>query len=163
MMEEREAQAKAIVEGIESQWSEVGERAERRERALKEDVERETRRADEAERRLEHLQRVMQKVDMGELPLPPGTPARVGGDVLTQGIAGLSPTVAMASRAQRTGRTFTEVYADYVKVQDELAKRNAEFDHMERTLGAVLAQIEERVSNVDRFAASNYLHQWIDI
>jgi nucleoprotein TPR len=30
-------------------------------------------------------------------------------------------------------------------LQDELAKKSAEYDHMDRTLSAVLAQIEERV------------------
>lgn len=57
---------------------------------------------------------------------------------------GLSPTVAMASRAQRSGKTFTEVYAEHVKLQEEYARKSAEYDHMDRTLQAVLAQIEER-------------------
>jgi nucleoprotein TPR len=58
---------------------------------------------------------------------------------------GLSPTVAMATRVQRSGKTFTEVYADYVQLQEEYAKKCAEYDHMDRTLSSVLAQIEERV------------------
>lgn len=58
---------------------------------------------------------------------------------------GLSPTVAMASRSQRSGKTFTEVYADYVRLQEDYARKSAEYDHMDRTLSAVLAQIEERV------------------
>lgn len=47
---------------------------------------------------------------------------------------GLSPTVAMASRVQRSGKTFTEVYADYVQLQEEYTKKCAEYDHMDRTL-----------------------------
>ncbi|KAI9059234.1 hypothetical protein FKP32DRAFT_1606262 [Trametes sanguinea] len=83
----------------------------------------------------------------------PGTPARgvstpvrngTPSDILTQGMLGLSPTVAMASRAQRGGKSFTEVYSDYIKLQEEYARKCAEFDHMDRTLSAVLAQIEER-------------------
>ncbi|KAH9009576.1 hypothetical protein EDB84DRAFT_1571134 [Lactarius hengduanensis] len=65
-------------------------------------------------------------------------------DVLMQSIMSLSPTVAIASRAQRTGKTFTEVYADHVRLQDEYAKKCAEYDRMDRTLAQVLAQIEER-------------------
>jgi hypothetical protein len=52
----------------------------------------------------------------------------------------LSPTVAMASRAQRSGKTFTEVYADHRYV-----KKNTDYDRMARTLAQVLAQIEECV------------------
>jgi len=52
----------------------------------------------------------------------------------TEGILGLSPTVAMVNRSQKSGKTFTEVYTDYIRLQDELAKKSAEYDHMDRTL-----------------------------
>ena len=156
-MEEREAQAKAIVEGIEAEWADVGARAERREAVLREEIAQERRRAEDAEVRIDEMERVLEKVDRGEFPVPvvgsmtPATPARGGTsatpDLLTQGMMGLSPTVAMASRSQRSGKTFTEVYAEYVRLQEEHAHKTAEYNHMERTLGAVLAQIEERVCN----------------
>jgi nucleoprotein TPR len=60
-------------------------------------------------------------------------------DPVMQGIMGLSLTVAVASKAQRGGKTFTEVYGDYIRLQDELAKKSAECEHMDRTLSAVLA------------------------
>lgn len=163
MMEEREAHAKDIVNNIEREWAAVGEKAERREMKLKEEIDREARRADDAEKRVEELERVFERMDRGEFPVPqssissafrspgpgsmPSTPARnVHGtpDFMTQGMMGLSPTVAMASRAQKTGKTFTEVYGEYVKLQEEYAKKCAECDHMDRTLQAVLSQIEER-------------------
>ena len=152
MMEERETQAKAIVDGIEKEWAGVGDRAERREAGLKEEAERERHRAEDAERRVEEMERVLERVNRGEFSLPlvagtPATPARgMTPDLVTQGMLGLSPTVAMASRAQKSGKSFTEVYADYVRLQDDYARRTAEYDHMDRTLSAVLAQIEERVS-----------------
>ena len=166
MMEEREAQAKAIVESIEKEWAGVGDRAERREAVLREEIEAAKMRAEAAEKRVEELQTVLDRMDRGEFPIPgvgmgspsvagtPGTPLRTPArdglsagtpDILTQGMIGLSPTVAMASRSQRSGKTFTEVYADYVKLQEEYARKSAEYDHMDRTLSAVLAQIEERV------------------
>ena len=58
---------------------------------------------------------------------------------------GLSPMVEIASRAERSGKTFTEVYADHVHLQDEYATKCAEYDHMDSdcTLAQVLvAQIE---------------------
>ncbi len=162
MMEEREAQAKAIVDSIEKDFAGVGDRAERREAVLREEIENQKQRAEEAERRVEELQAVLDRMDRGEFPIPafagsisqPGTPARgistpvrMGSspDILSQGIIGLSPTVAIASRAQRGGKSFTEVYSDYIKLQDEYSRKCAEYDHMDRTLSAVLAQIEERV------------------
>lgn len=151
MVEAREAQSKAIVENVEQEWATVNESADRREAALLEQVERERSRTEAAEARLEELERVLEKVNRGEFPVPapgsslPSTPARGSTDILTQGMMDLSPTVAMASRAQRSGKTFTEVYADHVRLQDEYAKKCAEYDRMARTLAQVLAQIEERV------------------
>ncbi|KAI0357500.1 hypothetical protein OH77DRAFT_1435746 [Trametes cingulata] len=161
MMEEREAQAKAIVDSLERDFAGVGDRAERREAVLREEIENQKQRAEEAEKRVEELQAVLDRLDRGEFPIPtfvgspgaPGTPARgistparngTPSDILTQGMLGLSPTVAMASRAQRGGKSFTEVYSDYIKLQEDYARKCAEYDHMDRTLSAVLAQIEER-------------------
>ncbi|KAI0736332.1 hypothetical protein C8Q72DRAFT_803970 [Fomitopsis betulina] len=163
MMEAREAQAKAIVEGIEQDYAGISERAGRREAALKDEIEEQRQRAEQAEKRIEELEAVMERLDRGEFPMPsftaeglqgtPRTPARTPGmmsmmnatpDFLSQSIMGLSPTVAMASRVQRNGKTFTEVYADYVRLQEDYARKSAEFDNMDRTLSAVLAQIEER-------------------
>lgn len=162
MMEEREAQSKAIVENIEKEWAGVGDRAERREVVLREEIEAQRQRAEEAENRVSELQKILDRLDRGEFPIPgaprgsapstpargfPSTPGNTSGDFLgMEGMMGLSPTVAMASRAQRGGKTFTEVYADYVKLQDEYARKCAEYDHMDQTLASVLAQIEERVS-----------------
>jgi nucleoprotein TPR len=153
MMEEREKQAKEVVENIEREWATVGEKAERRETVLKEETERERKGREEAEKRLDQLEAVLERMGRGELPIPgrntPSTPFRTPGlsDPMADGMLGLSPTVAMASRSQRSGKTFTEVYADYVRLQEDYAKKSAEYDHMDRTLSSVLAQIEERVRN----------------
>ena len=47
MMEEREAQAKAIVDNIEKEWAGIGDRAERREVVLREEIEAQRQRANE--------------------------------------------------------------------------------------------------------------------
>ena len=136
-------------------------------------------RAEAAEKQVADLQKVLDRMDRGEFPVPisgagesasaPGTPVRQvpvtpirngtpGNDILTSGMMGLSPTVAIASRVQKGGKTFTEVYADYVKLQEEYAKKATEYEHMDRTLTAVLAQIEERVSYLQsQFISSVYL------
>ncbi|KAF9556729.1 hypothetical protein CPC08DRAFT_75963 [Agrocybe pediades] len=147
MMEEREKQAKEIVENVEREWATVGEKAERREAVLKEETERERRGREAAEKRLEQLEAVLARIDRGVAGSAPSTPFKTPGvasDFLSDGMMGLSPTVAMASRSQRGGKTFTEVYADYIKLQEDHGKMRAEYEHMERTLSSVLAQIEER-------------------
>lgn len=165
VMEERETHSKTMIENIEKEWATVGERAERREVVLREEIETQKQRAEEAETRVAELRRVLDRVDSGEFPVPVGgsisaqstpsrgflsTPVRNGAsDFISQGLMSLSPTVAMASRAQKGGKTFTEVYADYVKLQEDYARKSEEYDHMDRTLAAVLAQIEERVGTSD--------------
>ncbi|KIK98776.1 hypothetical protein PAXRUDRAFT_823499 [Paxillus rubicundulus Ve08.2h10] len=150
IMEEREMQAKEIVEGIEREWAGVGDRAEKRESALRAENEKERRAREEVEKKLEQLETVLERMHRGELPVAgrglPGTPGRASGsqDHIADAMMGLSPTVAMVSRVQKGGKTFTEVYADYVRLEEDYAKKCAEYDHMDRTLSDVLAQIEER-------------------
>ena len=84
-----------------------------------------------AEARIEELGHVLEKVNHGEFPVPtpgsslPLTPARGSTDILTQGMMDLSPTVAMASQAQQSSKTFTEVYVDHICLQDKYAKKSA--------------------------------------
>lgn len=152
IMEEREKQAKDIVEGIEREWASVGDRAEQREAALKAETEKERRAREETEKRLEQLETVIDRMHRGELPMAgrdmsvPVTPSRASSSRdAASAMLGLSPTVAMASRVQKSGKTFTQVYADYIRLEEEYAKKCAEYEHMDRTLSDVLAQIEERV------------------
>ncbi|THH00176.1 hypothetical protein EW026_g2304 [Hermanssonia centrifuga] len=159
MMQDREAQAKAIVEDVEKRWADVGDLAERREVVLREEIETQRQRAEEAEKRVQDLKGLLDRLDRGDFPHPgaaagsaPSTPARGPTtpfrndtpDFLTHGMMGLSPTVAMASRAQRGGKTFTEIYSDYIKLQEDYARKSIENEEMARSLTEVLAEIEQR-------------------
>jgi hypothetical protein len=70
MVEAREAQSKAIVENVEQEWVTVNERVDRREATLCEQMERERSRTEAAEARIEELERVLEKVNHGEFPVP---------------------------------------------------------------------------------------------
>ncbi|KAK7048611.1 protein MLP1 [Favolaschia claudopus] len=140
MMEERETKAKEIVDNIEREWAGVGEKAEQRETALREKVESERKAREDAEKRAEQLEEVIERMGRGDLPAP----GPRGLDLTADAIMGLSPTVAMVSKAQKTGKTFTEVYTDYVRLQEDFARKCTEYDRMDQTLASVLAQIEER-------------------
>jgi hypothetical protein len=146
MMEDR---SKEIVDNIEKDWADIGERAERREAALRDELDRERRVRDETDKRLEQLQTVMRRMERGELPSPgrggfmTPSPSTV---TVMDGIMDLSPTVAMVSKVQRSGMTFTEVYSELVRLQEESDRKSVEYEQMERTLASVLAQIQERVT-----------------
>ncbi|KAK0496328.1 hypothetical protein EDD18DRAFT_1353058 [Armillaria luteobubalina] len=60
------------------------------------------------------------------------------------GMMRISPTVALASKMEKTGKAFTEVYIDYLRLNKNYAQKSAEYDHMDRTLTEVLAQSEEK-------------------
>lgn len=161
MLEEREESAKAVMERVEQDWDTIGSRTEAREAALQEEINELRDRAEKAEREAQHLDGLLRRFESGEVELPnghgtpignksmgmfslPGTPAR--GDALGQSMFALSPTVALAGKSQKSGKTFTEVYSDYVRLQEAMATKTVEYEHMEVTLANVLAQIEERVS-----------------
>ncbi|KAA1479053.1 hypothetical protein DENSPDRAFT_892679 [Dentipellis sp. KUC8613] len=158
MMEECEAQAKSIVENIENEWAGVGEHAERREAARPAEAEHECKRAESAEDKIEEMEHVLEHMNRGEyaVPLPcagansngsmfetPSMPVRNGAnDPVLQGMMMLSPSVAMASHAQKGGKTFTEVYTELIRMQEQYSKKSDECNHLDRTLQSVLAQIE---------------------
>jgi len=154
LMEEREKQVKETVENLENEWAGVGQKAEAREAALKDEIDKEKRGREQAEKRIKNLETVLEGMGRGELPIPgrsslPVTPIHIAGtpgDLFNDGIGSLSPTIAIASRTQRGGKTFTEVYTEFVKLREDYAKKVMECNHLERTLQEVLAQIQERVS-----------------
>jgi len=156
LMEEREKQVKETVENLENEWAGVGQKAEAREAALKDEIAKEKRGREQAEKRIKNLETVIEGMGRGELATParnslPATPMHIPGtpgDLFNDGLGSLSPTIAIASRTQKSGKTFTEVYTDFVKLREDYAKKVMECDHMERTLQEVLAQIQERVSIV---------------
>lgn len=166
MMEEREKQAKDIVENLEDEWAGVGQKAEQRESVLKDEIEKERRGREDAEKRIRNLEAVVEGMGRGDLPLPgrgslPGTPLRTpgaNGDPFNDSMVGLSPTIAMASRAQKGGKSFTDIYTDYVKLKEDYTKKVIEYDNMDRTLQSVLAQIQERVrlAHISNLYSSNF-------
>ncbi|KAH0586397.1 Nucleoprotein TPR [Termitomyces sp. J132] len=150
MLEDREKQNKEMLEGLEREWDEHRDKSARKETVLREEIERERKAREVAEKKAEQLEGVLDRMERGELPIPmrgtPGTPFRTpsSSNLVDGNIISLSPTVAMASKTQRKGKGFTEVYADYVRLQEEYAAKCAEYDYMDRTLSSVLGQIEER-------------------
>ncbi|KZV92725.1 hypothetical protein EXIGLDRAFT_836242 [Exidia glandulosa HHB12029] len=136
MLERRQEEAQKRVEEVDREWNEMTSRAAQQEDKLRREVDRERARGDDLEKQLEELRVVMNKMGSGELPLPE---ANGNGN----GFA-LSPTASLASKLQKSGRSYTEVYTDYVRLQDELARQKQETKRLEDCLAQILADIEER-------------------
>ena len=145
MLEERENQAKELVAGIERDWEGLGEKAAASEQKLREALEEEQQRTKELESELEDLRTVLEQVNRGALPVPVVSSASAT-VVPSDSLYELSPGLAMVNRMQKSGKTFTEVYSEYVKMQGELATKALEIDRLDRTLTDVLNELEERVS-----------------
>lgn len=83
-----------------------------------------------------------------EAGLRPGTPASSNGtrgSVAINGLgAVLSPVAAVASRFQKSGKTFTEVYSENVMLTQQNAELHAEKTRLSGVLQQVLLEIEER-------------------
>lgn len=154
MMEEREEQSKQFVARIEKEWETLQEKASSAERKLEESLAEEQQRTADIEKELDDLKLVLERVNRGELPLPSSSsgdmsPSASGS---TDGLLNLSPNLAMISKMQKSGKSFTQVYADYVRMQSELTTKTLEIDRLDRTLTEVLAELEERV----RYIAIGY-------
>ncbi|KAJ1309970.1 hypothetical protein OPQ81_006728 [Rhizoctonia solani] len=165
LLEERNEEAVKRVREVEGEYESVLERAERREHKL--EAER-----DKAQARVEELEGVVRGFVAGEFaagadvsmsagnisigPGVPGTPraGTPGGVPATPRNLGtpnpfatpslLSPTAQLASRTQKGGKSYTEVYADYVRMSDELSKQKLETRRLEECLAGILRDIEER-------------------
>lgn len=141
MMEDREAQSKQLVESIERDWDGLSAKAAARERKLREELEEEQQKVVALKTELDETKAVVDRISRGELPLPPVERAPPAGS-----LSSMSPGLALLSRVQKSGKTFTEVYSNYIRMESELAQKTAEVDRLDRTLAEVIGELEERVS-----------------
>ncbi|KAF8744823.1 Filament-forming protein, partial [Rhizoctonia solani] len=166
LLEERNEEAVKRVREVEGEYEAVLERAERREHKL--EAER-----DKAQARAEELDGVVRGFMAGEFAPGADVSMSVGNTSIGPGIPGtpragtpggvipstprnlgtpnpfatpslLSPTAQLASRSQKGGKSYTEVYADYVRMSDELSKQKIETRRLEECLAGILRDIEER-------------------
>ncbi|KAI5479520.1 nucleoprotein TPR [Pseudohyphozyma bogoriensis] len=140
MMERREEERKKRLEEVEQGLEEDRMAREAREEELKEEVEIERRRSDELEVKCAELREAIERGAAsfrGTLPGEdvPGSP---------NGAFTLSPSAQIAVRGQKSGRSYAEVYGEYVRMQEELARERSETKRLGDVLTQVLGDIEER-------------------
>ncbi|KZS93210.1 hypothetical protein SISNIDRAFT_104297 [Sistotremastrum niveocremeum HHB9708] len=142
LLERRNEQARTRVQEVESEWETMVKTAEERESSLVADLERQKKRGDQLEAVVEELRAEKERAAEGELALlNEETTPGVNRD---RGFFTLSPAAGVAARLQKSGKTFTEVYTDYVRIQGELAGSQSEARRLQDLLSQVLADIEER-------------------
>lgn len=68
----------------------------------------------------------------------------------TSQLGELSETAASASRLQKSGKTFTQVYAEYTKIQGELLIEKSETTRLSECLKHIVAEIAERGPDIQK-------------
>lgn len=58
----------------------------------------------------------------------------------------LSPSAQMAVKSQKSGRSYAEVYGEYIRMQEDLLREKAETARLGDCLAQIMGDIEERVS-----------------
>lgn len=171
LLESRNDEASQRVQEVDSEWEKMVKAADEREAELLDKLERERQKVDALEQRVDDLRAVIDKMGSGELPILslgeragtvsiPGTPA---GQILGNSVNGtmiLSPTANLATKFQKTGMTFTEVYAQYVRQSAELASEKQENARLSECLAQILADIEERVSSLHNDYVNAHSRHW---
>lgn len=150
-MDRRYEDSRKKLEEIEAEWDSVLNRAADTEAQLKTELIKERQRGDDLENRIEELRMVTDTMRGGDFgspgpgrsstPIPPGTPGTSASNSFF-----LSPAANLAIKMQKTGRSYTEVYSDFVRTSEELISQKEETRRLESALAQILTDIEERVS-----------------
>lgn len=142
MMEKREVERKSRMEEVERALEEDRRQKQSLEEEWKVELERERERSDALEERCSEMREALERSSVrgrGANDDDQGSVASSPGFALNQ-------SAQIAVRNQKTGRSYAEVYAEYIKMQEELADERAETKRLGECLTQILESIDERVS-----------------
>lgn len=144
LLETREAESRRRVEDVNREFDNLVASTEAENVQHNEELEREKHRTQNLENELNDL-RLYGINQPQQYPQPPSFPATpnnaVNGDSTS---FALSPTASIASKFQRGGKSLTELYSDYAKLENEIHREKAERRRLESCLADVVNEIEER-------------------
>ncbi len=149
LLESRNEQARARVEEVENEWERMVKTAEEREAKLTGEVDKQRTRGDRLELILEELQSERRQTADDSIAVLEESRAldSTGAPTRERAVFSLSPAAGVAARLQKSGKSFTEVYSEYVKLREELNASQSEERRIRELLSQVLADIEERVGS----------------
>lgn len=170
LLEERDAKATKRLDQVEQEWKEARDEIEERERTFVEELEREKERGDNLEERLREARESAERRAIGMEPdeemqdqtfgsaeasarpishllSTPNVGMSLANGRPSNSAMALSPAAHLASRLQKSGRSYTEVYTDYVRIQNELAIEKAEVRRLGECLTSILTDVEDRVGS----------------
>ena len=154
LMEKREEERKKRVEDVEKALEEERNSLAEKEDELRDQLLQERERGDSLEVKYQDLREALERGngqrDGGDYI--PGTPGSVASDSFA-----LSPSAQRAVRGQKNGRSYAEIYGEYIKMEEELAKERAETKRLGEILAQILGDIEERVS-LDNSSISRWIY-----
>ncbi|KAJ3313257.1 hypothetical protein HDV04_002241 [Boothiomyces sp. JEL0838] len=62
----------------------------------------------------------------------------------------LSQTAAVASRLQKTGKSFTQIFSEYTKLQQELIKEKSEVSRLNECLNHIVSEFEQKAPMIEK-------------
>ncbi|GAA6015704.1 hypothetical protein JCM11491_002452 [Sporobolomyces phaffii] len=142
LMEKREEERKKRVEDVEKALEEERNALADKEDDLRDQLLQERERGDALEVRYQEVREALERGNYGHRDggdFVPGTP----GSAISDSFA-LSPSAQLAVRGQKNGRSYAEIYGEYIKMEEELAKERAETKRLSEILAQILGDIEER-------------------
>ncbi|GAA5901318.1 uncharacterized protein JCM6883_000178 [Sporobolomyces salmoneus] len=145
LMEKREEERKKRVEDVEKALEEERNALAEKEDELRDQLLQERERGDALEVRYQEFREALERgngqreAGGGGGDFVPGTP----GSAISDSFA-LSPSAQLAVRGQKNGRSYAEIYGEYIKMEEELAKERAETKRLAEILAQILGEVEER-------------------
>lgn len=145
LMETREAERKKRLEDVEKALEEERAAMQEREAELQDQLLSERERADDLDARNADLREALEQGNAAARPTgeqnlgSPGAASNASGSFM------LSPAGQLAVRGQKSGRSYAEIYGEYIKMEEELAAERLETKRLSEVLAQILADIEERV------------------
>ncbi|GAA95998.1 hypothetical protein E5Q_02658 [Mixia osmundae IAM 14324] len=147
LLERRDAEGKRRVEEVEQEWHQRRAQMDQETARHAQQIEIERTKRTEAETQLVEVKLDLERFtqgrfaaieDAGPSGLTVAAPSRFSS------FFSLSPTGALTAKLQKAGKSYTEVYAEFVRVQDELLRERAETKRLGDCLAQILNEIEER-------------------
>ncbi|GAA6059180.1 hypothetical protein JCM10212_005525 [Sporobolomyces blumeae] len=141
LMEKREEERKKRVDEVEKALEEERNALADKEDEIRDQLLQERERADSLEARYEEMREALERGNGHRegSDFLPGTPGSIAGDSFA-----LSPSAQLAVRGQKNGRSYAEIYGEYIKMEEELAKERSETKRLGEILAQILGDIEER-------------------